>query len=516
MTRPTSHASKAAAGPAAMTYQLPSAGTTVWLGLGTAQLGALAVTLLLTVALMLSDAPLPLTLFVAAAGGMAGAWPVAGRTCVQWLPLLTAHGLLKLFRGHLWRLPLGDLATTATATSDQAEPANHGPNNDLPLPTPLPGDLRVAGARVPLTSSPAGTVVLLDRNRHSGTVVLGTTATGRFGVLDPPGQDLTLQLWGGSLAALLHLPGVTQVQWTTHAGPHLHVPPAVSSPSNDSELATDPLRRDQAELLSAASSLARRHRTTLCITLELDSSGQRARAARDAALTLVDRTVQDAAAALLACDILSYPLPLSELTDTLHQLLDPDQPHHAAADPARPAQTSRPLAVSARVAWTHCVTDDVAHRTFAVTGWPRNSLRADWLAGLLHHPLLPGTARTLTVQARPVSQAQAARRARASAAKARLDAADRQRLGFTSSAATALDESDAEQTESELVAGYRMADLTALLTLHAGSLRDLDVASGQLRTSALTHRIDLRPVHGQHQQALAAALPLGFRHGSRA
>ncbi len=103
----------------------------------------------------------------------------------------------------------------------------------------------------------------------------------------------------------------------------------------------------------------------------------------------------------------------------------------------------------------------------------------------------------------------------ASAARARLDAADRQRLGFTPAAGNALDELDAQHTESELLAGYRMADLTALTVLHAPDLTLLDASARALTALTVGQRIDLRPLHGQHHHALAAALPLGTQPGGR-
>lgn len=503
-----------------VSYHVPSPSGSVWLGLGAAQLAALAATLLVTVGLMLTGSPLPVTLVVAGAGAALGTWPVAGRTCLQWIPLLAVHTAARITGALHWRLPLGELhhptamsAGPATWNSSQPDPHGGGATRRLTL--------GIGEAPLLLGTGLGGVAALADTRGRTVTVMLATTPTGRFGLLDPAGQDASLQLWGNALATLLHLPDLTHVQWVTHTGPDLHLPTIEP---------VDPLQQDQAALLTRARAHARRHTTTLSVTSSVTATATgiapgtvagsvlhgdrrpRRRSAAEPAVALAQPRAQEVAAALLGADILSYPLNPDDLTATLRHLLDPTHPQVAG----EPVEDEGPLTLSARSAWTHCATDDVVHRVFAVSGWPRTGLRADWLAGLLHQPLTEGTSRTLTVQARPVGQAQAARRARAGTARARLDAADRQRLGFASNAAAALDESDAEQIEAELVAGYRMADVTALLTVHAPTLALLDAASSQLRTTALTHRLELRPLHGQHQQALVATLPLGARHGGRA
>jgi hypothetical protein len=503
-----------AAASTSVNYHLAGTAGTVWLGLGPAQVAGLAATVLLAVGLLLAHAPLAVTVVVTTVGAGASAWPVAGRTGLQWLPRLCRHAAARFVGADRWHLA-ADEVSAAVLLGPAARPdmrQSSGP--------PRPVRLGVGNARV-LVQHGTGDVAVVDgRRRSTVTVVLVTTPTGRFGLLDPAGQDGALQQWGVSLATLLHLPGVRQVQWLAHSGPDTPLPPARPPLADD-----EPLLHDQMLLLAAAHGQARRHTQLLAITIaahtdhhrhhrtaELNRTAELSRAARDLA--------HQSAAALLGADILSYPLSAPELIAQLRQILDPTRPvdRKTGADPAEttdPADAVSAPALSGRECWTHCALDDTLHRAFAVTGWPRASLRADWLAPLLQHPPAVGTGRTLTVQARPVPPAQAARRARASAAKARLDAADRQRLGFTSGPATALDEVDAEQTEAELVAGYRLTDVTALLTLHAPDLLLLDAATADLRTAALTHRLDLRPLHGQHQTAVHASLPLGLPLGGR-
>jgi hypothetical protein len=503
----------------ALTYTLPTASGTLWLGLGPVAVGALAVTVLVAVLLMLTGAPLWLAVVVTAIGSATGLWPVAGRSPLQWLPVAVRHATGRL-TGHAgW--------TTAADTGDVADLSLESSSEEAALET---GRARGQG-RPPHTSrlalprgwgrlhiGQAAPDVALIGNRSCGTstVVLAVTGTGTFGLLDPHAQDSELSRWGGSLATLLALPRLRDLQWLTHTRPQSLPSSAAADLTgadlngpylNGPGLNGSDLTADYADLVRHTCSQALTHTHLLALTLT------------DQDLELVRSTVRQASATLLAADLLCCPICPEELPRLLRRLLDPALPDDATgrsnATAHAAARSPEPPALSLRTGWSSCRTDDTHHRAYAVTGWPRLPLPADWLAPLLHHPPEPGTARTLTVHARPVSPQHASRRARASAAKARLDSADRQRLGFTADAGSALDAADAEHTEGELLAGYRMADLTALTVLHAPDLTSLEASARDLTALTVSQRIDLRPLHGQHHHAVAAALPLGKQPGGR-
>ena len=516
----------------ALTYTLPTASGTLWLGLGPVAVGALAVTALAAVLLMLTGAPLWLAVTVTVIGAATGLWPVAGRSILQWLPVAVQHATGRVTGRAVWTTAsdTGGVAGLSLESGSEegyleiGRARGHGrqPHTSrLALPRGW-GRLHIAQA--------APDVALIgNRSRGTSTVVLAVTGTGTFGLLDPHAQDSELSRWGGSLATLLALPRLRHLQWLTHTRPQslpaaadltgpdlngsglngsgLNGPDLTGSGLNGSDLAAD-----YANLVRHTCSQALTHTHLLALTVTAEDP------------ELVRSTVRQASATLLAADLLCCPISPDELPRLLRLLLDPALPdatlsdlgtgrrnsitHTAARSPQAPA-------LSLRTGWSSCQTDDTHHRAYAITGWPRLPLPADWLAPLLHHPPEPGTARTLTVHARPVSPQHASRRARASAAKARLDSADRQRLGFTADAGSALDVADAEHTEGELLAGYRMADLTALTVLHAPDLRSLDASARDLTALTVSQRIDLRPLHGQHHHALGAALPLGKQPGGR-
>lgn len=501
----------------ALTYTLPTASGRLWLGLGPAALGALAVTALAAVLLMLTGAPLWLAVAVTAIGSATGLWPVAGRSILQWLPVAVRHVTGRVTGRAAW--------TTASDTAGVAGPSLDSGSEEGSLEagrvrghgrTPHTSRLALprGWGRLHIAQAAPDVALIGNRSRGTSTVVLAVTGTGTFGLLDPHAQDSELSRWGGSLATLLALPRLRHLQWLTHTRPQsLPAAADLTGPDlNGSGLNGSDLAADYANLVRHTCSQALTHTHLLALTVTAEDP------------ELVRSTVRQASATLLAADLLCCPISPDELPRLLRRLLDPALPDATLSDPGTgrsnaiahtAARSPEPPALSLRTGWSSCQTDDTHHRAYAVTGWPRLPLPADWLAPLLHHPPEPGTARTLTVHARPVSPQHASRRARASAAKARLDSADRQRLGFTADAGSALDAADAEHTEGELLAGYRMADLTALSVLHAPDLTSLHASARDLTALTVSQRLDLRPLHGQHHHALGAALPLGKQPGGR-
>jgi hypothetical protein len=515
-------------------YALPVAAGSVWLGLGWLSLTGLAVTVAAVVLLLVAGLPLWAVVPVGAGGAAVAALPLAGRPVLAWLPTLAAHQSSRLVGGNGWVRPLGD---------GTFERSGAGPSRQLRLGI----GPRQLWLLCPDASSDPHAVTLATV-AHGGdrrcTVVLEVVALGRFGVLDPAEQDTELARWGSSLAVLYADPSVCSVQWLTHtrpdtrpyssptASPYTDRADAPARPDSRGQGRQEDLRADYRHLVEAATRQASRHRHLLAVTLTPTGAASGHRSAADgqrpdqaaplhvtgghpvdgAVEDWVTRAARHAATALLGADLLARPVSASELGTEIRLLLDP-----GAADDGPVPDPARWAPVSTRSSWDCCRTDDTRHRCFTVTGWPRLALSADWLAPLLHDTPSAGTSRTLAVHTRPVAPAPAARRARAASAKARLDASDRSRLGFTPHAGAAvsdtLAETDAAATEAELVAGYRMTDLSALLTISAVDAPHLDLACRQVRALAAAHRLELRPLHGQHLSALAATLPLGLNPG---
>jgi hypothetical protein len=478
------------ASPNPLRYTLPSPTGGVLLGLHRSTLTGLGVTATGVVLLLLAKTPLFAVVPFAVLGASLSALPIAGRTLLDWTPTGTQHLLRHLTGAHASTRPLPATAVEPVASDLEQAPCLRTLNASLGIG---PRHLRLT-EHYDTDGLPIGVLTARRDDRH--TVVLEVTGPGRFGLLDPHAQDSDVSRWGSALAALCADPQITNVQWLSHTRPDTT---SQSPPDLGDSRDLDEAHRDYEQLVTDVRSHALQHRHLIALTLRGDT-----RARRDGGLG----HLRDHTATLLGADLLSYPLSATELGSTLRILLDPAQPDHGPLnDPASWA------AVASRNHWSRCQTDDTFHRGYAVCGWPRLALSADWLTPLLQNPPPTGTARTLCLHARPVPPAAAARRARAETARVRLDANDRTRLGFTSHAAEELDLDDATGTEIELAAGYRLCELSAVMVISAPDLAQLEQAGQLLRAHASAHHFDVRPLHGQHQHALATALPLGLHPG---
>jgi hypothetical protein len=225
--------------------------------------------------------------------------------------------------------------------------------------------------------------------------------------------------------------------------------------------------------------------------------------ARDPGVDAVPDALAEVSSRLITAGLAARPLPMPELADVLRRGID-------SAAPIGTLLRLGPTSVAR--GWDHVRTDDCWHRSFAVTAWPRLPLTSGWLEPLLL--AAPAhAARTVSVHLQPVPAGEAMRRARAARSRARLDAVDRARLGLLDSARVEADAVEAAAAEEELVAGFRLHRMCAVVTVSAATPRLLDDAARAIRTAAETARLELRPLHGQHLAGLGATLPLCRTNG---
>jgi hypothetical protein len=548
-------------------YVFPQPDGSVWLGLKLSTLVVLGTALASAIGLVMSGGPLPLAALLLITAAVVSLLPVADRTLLDWLSPAARHLLLLINGGkavapprpgrqgpRAWRLPM---------------PPECGPLTLHALPTNRGGD----SSHVPVDGGADGAevdegwgVVAAARPRRSPgstrrpgrqTVIFDVLSLDGVGLLDPAGQDTRLAAWGSCLDALAADARVQHLQWITHSrpdtrqhltgGPHdvrsLEASPPGSTPRSALEL-----RRDYHEMVTAAAREAWEHRHLLAVTFSSNTSlketgqarpgtpdsetGRSAAAHRRGADQRPDPLLldgmrdgmRDVAGLLLTADLLARPLTSGEIGPLLRLLTDPSLSDDSR-DPAVPGDEPDPVAHERwgvrcrRSGWDHVRTDDTWHRSYTVSGWPQLPLAADWLAPLLHATPPHGTARILAVHITAVAPLHAVRQARAAAAKAHLDAADRSRLGMhptgrDGSHADQRAADDADALEAELAAGYRLLQTRAVLTISAPDPALLRQATTALRTTAATCRLDLRPLHGQHQHGLVATLPLGLLPGA--
>jgi hypothetical protein len=456
-------------------YRFPTADGALWLGLRSASIATIAAALTVTVLVLYAGAPLAVGVLTLAVGVVAATMPVADRAVVEWAPLA--------FRAVVKRL-MGRQRCASAA---------------------LPGAPRTLTASVPLRlpASPVrlrlfavdGMAVLDDPRARQRTVVMTVAGSDRFAMTELLEQQRLLDAWGNALTGLAADTRVRRVQWIERATPEDRDPGgwlAARVP-----VATDPVAvADYRQLAVSIAASSFRHNTWLAIGFD-----------RDADIATLPAAAAQVASGLLGAQLTARPLSLDETTDLLRRGLD--GPGVAADMPAQQVAS-----LSHQLGWESIRTDDCWHRSFAVTGWPRLPVHSGWLEPLLL-AAPPGAARTVSVHLQSVAAHVAMRQARATRARARLDAVDRGRLGLLDSARLDAEHSDAVAAEEELVAGYRLHRLAAAVTVSAQSTHELDEASRAVRTAAQTARLELRPLHGAHQHGLIASLPLCRPDGAR-
>jgi hypothetical protein len=455
--------------PAAGRYRFGAVDGGIWLGLRPVPLATLTAALTVSVVAMYVGAPLPVGFGVLAVALVIATVPVAGRPIVEWTPTAGRHAGVTLAGRRRWSAEL-------LSPRPVAPPAGAR----LRLPREY-GALRLLDIDgVGLLDDPAGRVAV---------GVLQVAGSDRFSLLDVAERDRLLAGWGSALAALAVDDRIRRVQWVERVAPEDR---DATRWMSDRAVAGEQLE-DYARLVDDVAAGAVRHDTWLAVALpRMAESGDASAAA-----------LADAAGILLTANLVARPVPAPELADLLRRAVDPqhrgfggDVPHALRVAPA-----------SRRCEWDALQTDDSWHRSYAVTGWPRLPVTAGWLEPLLL-AAPHGCVRTVSVHLRPVPPQQAMRRARAARARARLDVEDRSRFGMTGSAGGEAAVADATAAEEELVAGYRLQELSAVVTVTAPDPGRLTDACRMVRTAAVTARLDLRPLHGQHDLGFVATLPL--------
>jgi hypothetical protein len=438
----------------------------IWLGLGTVQVAVLGIGLLAAIlAFTLGVPPWLATVPVLAAIPLSAARS-GGRPALDWLaPLADHHGG----------------AATGTSRWRAGIPM---------LPAATSGDVRLRlpseFGRPRVLTCPDNPAIGMISDASTGTVTVTFDVCGvdRFPLLDPAERDGLIAGWGDALAVLADTDeALLRVQLIERS--HPADPTAMPYPG-------EPQEGDALDWQHEIAALAIAHQTRLVAQWtfpRLDPP----------ALALIAARCQMLCRSLLSARLLARPLSTSEVLDEITAAL--------TGHPTRGADLGSCGPVSRRSDWTHVAVDDRLHRTFAVSGWPSTPVGATWLSPLLLAAPL-GVTRTVSLHLERVHPAAAARVARTRRAKAALDQADRARFGMTSSAALENTQASGVAMDTELAAGYRTHRLTGLVTVSADSLTDLDEAGRALRQAAAVCRLELRPLHGQHDVALAATAPL--------
>jgi hypothetical protein len=148
--------------------------------------------------------------------------------------------------------------------------------------------------------------------------------------------------------------------------------------------------------------------------------------------------------------------------------------------------------------------DASMHRSYWVTEWPRLDVPGDWLAPLLTYA---GHTRTVTVFFEPIPRSKSQRAITAQATKIEADVAHRTEKGFRVGARHNRAAQAVKEREEEIVAGHAELSFGAIVTITASDEEALDRACADTTQVAAGLGIELRPLHGRHDEALLAVLP---------
>jgi hypothetical protein len=457
--------------PAALTYDVGASGSAgIWLGLGTTRVTVLALGLLASVVTLTAGYPVLVAVLPLLLAAVVTGVRVEGRPLLDWVVPFGAHHGAIMAGTARWRSRI------------PAVPTGRVTDAEVRLRVPIEfGRPRLAAC----PDDPAIGMVT-DTSGGTVTVVFDVCGVDRFPLLDSDEQDVLIAGWGDALGVLADTEeALVRLQLIERASPTREV---VADPCPP-----EAQRGENSGLVREISALATGHASRLAVQWffpRLDATVVATIAER---CHLVSRS-------LLSARLLTRPLSVTEVTEDIATGLTGESP---SAGSVRAGVGP----VSRRSDWTQVSVDDRVHRSFAVAGWPTTAVGAAWLAPLLL--VAPaGVTRTVSLHLERVTPAAAARVARTRRAKAVLDQSDRARLGMTSSAALQVAEASGVAMDAELAAGYRTHRLAGLVTLSADSVDALDDAGRVLRQAAATCRVELRPLHGQHDVALAATVPL--------
>ncbi len=369
----------------------------------------------------------------------------------------------------------------------------------------------------PLGLGPPGAEIAVSRDRKAGTYAATIRVAGRqFALIDHGEQDWLVTQWGTALQAFIaERTPVVSIRWSEWAAPagleehrswlkdHLD-----DNPLHD-------VRQAYEELLNEAGSRSTRHEVLVTVTIHSGKvrmvrrhNGDRVRAAVELLLTETRLFGQRLEGAGL---LVSTPLSPGEWSRAMRLRLDPscraalDGRRRSLADASSEVSISNAGPTAAESTWTAWRADGAWHRGLYVSEWPRLDVPARWMSDLM---LYNGAVRTVSVFFEPVPRSRSQRSITRDAAKIESDSQQRSEKGFRVGAHHRRAARAVEEREEELVAGYGEFFYAGVVCVTAASLSELEAATDEITQVAASVGLELRPLHGRHDRAMIASLPV--------
>lgn len=392
------------------------------------------------------------------------------------------------------------------------------PPTATPGPVPSPRWARhLELVEVPYRDSTVG----VWRDGDAMVAVLGVSAPATA-LRDLEEQEAQLAAWGDMLRSTGGTP-VQRIGWAVRTSPDEGADAAAwvrEHASPTVRLSMPRLWESYLEVGDRAGSAAAARDRLLVIRVQPDRARRRLRhvkgkaqiEAAKAQLAVEQAELVGGRLVELGCHVDGLYTP-EALAGLVRTTLDPSSRHQFAAwragagdGDAGVSPTTGMWPLSFEESADHVRVDGSFHRVFWVQEWPTVPVTADWL-----HPLLlrSGVQRTITMVMEPHSTAKGVRSAHRARVSATTEAQVRVERGFLVSARSRRLAEAAEHREEELVEGHCDTSYSSFVLVSAASLPELEAACDVTAWEAGRAQLELRPLHGQHFEALGWVLPLG-------
>ena len=362
-----------------------------------------------------------------------------------------------------------------------------------------------------------GARVAVSHDRRAGMVAATVRVTGRqFGLIERAEQDWMVAQWGTALQAFVNeRTAVVSVRWSEWAAPAGLDEHRAWLAEHLAEHPLDDIRAAYERLLIEAGSHATRHEVLVTVTVQCAKVRVSKRSSQDRLAPAVKALLGEVklfAERLEGANLLvSVPLSPAQWARAMRLRLDPscrlalDGRARSLGETAGGCTPGNATPLAAETTWAGWRTDGAWHRALYVAEWPRLDVSAGWMADLM---LYAGSVRTISVFFEPIARSKSQRSIVRDAAKIETDAAHRAEKGFRVGAHHRRAARAVEEREEELVAGYGEFSYAGLLTITTATLEDLDTVTAEITQVAASVGLELRPLHGRHDFAMAATLPI--------